>query len=228
MARLTEEGVLDILQKVGAFRTGHFVLTSGRHSESYILKDAMYAYTKETSQVCREMAERFSDANIEAVIGPAIGAAILAQWVAHHLGDMTGKEVYAVYADKDGKGGFIIKRGYDGVIRGKNLLVVEDLTTTGGSIKKVVEAARRAGANIAGVAVICNRGGVTAKDVGLPAQAGDPAEFATLVSAHLESWDERECELCKRGIPVNTDVGHGREFLSQAGNPGSQTSSGGK
>ncbi len=205
---LTEDGVLEILQKVGAFRSGHFVLTSGVHSGSYILKDAMYAYTKETSQVCREMAERFKDANVEAVIGPAIGAAILAQWVAHHLSQMTGKEVYAVYADKDGNGGFIIKRGYDKVITGKKTLVVEDLTTTGGSIKKVVEASRAVGAKIAGVVAICNRGTVTKEAV------GNPGEFISLVNLSLEQWPEKECELCEKSIPVNTDVGHGKEFLA--------------
>lgn len=205
---MTEEEVLDILQKVGAFRSGHFVFTSGLHSGSYVLKDAMYAYTRETSQVCREMAERFKDANVEAVIGPAIGAAILAQWVAHHLSDLTGKEVYAVYADKDGKGGFIIKRGYDKIISGKNTLVVEDLTTTGGSIKKVVEVSRVAGAKVVGAVAICNRGNVTKEDV------GNPGKFAALVDVSLEQWPAKECELCEKNIPINTDVGHGRDFLA--------------
>lgn len=205
---MTEDEVLDVLQKVGAFRSGHFVFTSGLHSDSYVLKDAMYAYPAETSQVCREMAERFKDANIEAVIGPAIGAAILAQWVAHHLSAMAGREVYAVYADKDGKGGFIIKRGYDKVIAGKNTLVVEDLTTTGGSIRKVVEASRTAGAKVVGAVAICNRGDVTKES------AGNPAEFVSLVNLNLEQWPPKECELCEKNIPVNTDVGHGREFLA--------------
>lgn len=205
---MDESQVLGVLQKAGAFRTGHFVLTSGVHSKTYILKDAMYAHTKETSEVCREMAARFGNSNVEAVIGPAIGAAILAQWVAHHLSDLTGREVYAVYADKDGKGGFIIKRGYDEVIKGKNTLIVEDLTTTGGSIKKVVEAVRAAGASVAGVIAICNRGEVTKEAV------GNPPVFASLLDVEMEQWPEEECELCKRGIPVNTDVGHGREFLA--------------
>ncbi|MDO8552566.1 MAG: phosphoribosyltransferase family protein [bacterium] len=208
---LSEDQVLEILQKVGAFRTGHFVLISGLHSGSYVLKDAMYAHTKETSQVCREMAERFKNDKVEAVIGPAIGAAILAQWVAHHLSEMTGREVNAVYADKDGNGGFIVKRGYDKVIEGKNTLVVEDLTTTGGSIKKVVEASRKAGANVVGAVVICNRGNVTKEDIGIT----DPAKFVSLVHLSLEQWPENECELCGKNIPVNTDVGHGREFLAR-------------
>lgn len=206
---MDEAQILELLQKVGAFRSGHFVFTSGRHGDSYVLKDAMYAYTAETSQVCREMAQRFKDANVEVVIGPAIGAAILAQWTAHHLCDLTGREIYAVYADKDGQGGFVIKRGYDKVIKGKNTLVVEDLTTTGGSVKKVVDAARAAGANVTGAIAICNRGGVTKKDI------GNPPVFESLLNVDLESWEEADCELCKKGIPVNTDIGHGRDFLAR-------------
>ncbi|PIR83724.1 orotate phosphoribosyltransferase [Candidatus Kaiserbacteria bacterium CG10_big_fil_rev_8_21_14_0_10_51_14] len=208
---MNEDQVLELLQKVGAFRSGHFVLTSGRHADSYILKDAMYAYTRETSRVCREMAERFKDAGVEAVIGPAVGAALLAQWTAYHMSELTGREVFGVYADKDGQGGFIIKRGYDMVIQGKKTLVVEDLTTTGGSIAKVVEAVRGVGADVVGAIALVNRGEVKKE------QVGNPRVFDQLLSVHLESWDEKECELCEKGIPVNTDIGHGKEFLARKG-----------
>jgi orotate phosphoribosyltransferase len=208
---MTEAEVLELLERVGAFRSGHFVFTHGAHSDTYVLKDAMYAYPRETSTVCRGMADRFKDDNIEAVIGPAIGAAILSQWVAYHLGEMTGNDVAAVYADKDGQGGFVIKRGYDKVIKGKRTLVVEDLTTTGGSVKKAVDVAREAGADVAGVVVLCNRGDVTAEMV------GNPPKFVSMVHVHLESWDAAGCELCAKGIPVNVDVGHGKAFLAQKG-----------
>lgn len=205
---MSEQEVLDLLQEVGAFRTGHFVYTSGRHGDSYILKDAMYAYPRQTSEVCKTMAEHFVDAGIEAVIGPAVGAAILSQWTAYHLGEITKKDIYAVYADKDGQGGFVIKRGYDKLIAGKKVLVVEDLTTTGGSIQKVVEATRAAGAEVAGVVVLCNRGEVTNEMI------GNAPKFVSLVHLELESWEEGACELCAKNIPVNTDIGHGKEFLS--------------
>lgn len=207
---MTEAEVLDLLQKVGAFRSGHFVFTSGRHSDSYVNKDALYPYTHDTSHLCKAMAERFAKKGVEVVVGPAIGAAILSQWVAYHLTDMLGEEIYGAYADKDGQGGFILKRGYDQIVKGKRILVVEDLTTTGGSIKKVVETARGAGGNVVGAIAIVNRGEVT------KAQVGNPDEFLSLVNLHLESWDERECGLCGNGIPVNTDIGHGREFMSRA------------
>jgi len=208
---ITEAEVLDVLERVGAFRAGHFVFTSGRHSDKYINKDALYPFTKETSNLCRAMAERFKEDGVEAVIGPAVGAAILSQWVAHHLSEMTGRNVAAVYADKNGEGGYIVKRGYDRVIEGKKTLVVEDLMTTGGSVKKVIEASRAAGADIVGVMVMCNRGGVQADAV------GNPPRFEALLNVHLDSWEEKECPLCERGIPINVEVGHGREFLKKKG-----------
>ncbi|OGG58022.1 hypothetical protein A2853_00820 [Candidatus Kaiserbacteria bacterium RIFCSPHIGHO2_01_FULL_55_17] len=206
---MTESKVLDLLQKVGAFRSGHFVFTSGRHSDSYVNKDALYPYTHDTSRLCKVMAERFADKDVEVVVGPTMGAAILAQLVAFHLTELMGREVYGVYADKDGQGGFILRRGYDEIVKGKKVLVVEDLTTTGGSIKKVVDVVRKAGGNVIGAIAIVNRGGVKKEAV------GDPPVFTSLVNLELDSWDEGECELCKKGIPVNTEIGHGREFVAQ-------------
>lgn len=205
---MTEDEVLEVLQKSGSFRAGHFVFTSGRHSDTYVNKDALYTYTHDTSHLCKEMAERFKDAKVDAVIGPAVAAAILAQWTAYHLTDMAGHEIFATYADKDGQGGFIIKRGYDKLLTGKNVLVVEDLTTTGGSIQKVVAAAKLVGANVIGVCVLCNRGRVTAEMAGAP-------RLDSLLNVELDSWDAEDCDLCKREIPVNTDIGHGKEFLAK-------------
>ncbi len=206
---MNEENVLDLLQKVGAFRTGHFVFVSGLHADTYVNKNAMYLYTREMSRLCHSIAERFAGKNVEAVVGPATGGIILSQWVAYHLSEIEGREVYGAYADKDDENGFVIKRGYDGVLKGKNTLVVEDLVTTGGSLKKVVAAARSVGANVVGAVAVCNRGGVTKEAV------GDPPEFISLLTVHLNQWPEADCDLCKKGIPVNTDVGHGKDFLAR-------------
>ena len=206
---MDESEVLEILQKVGAFRAGHFVFVSGLHADTYVNKDALYAYTHEISRLCKTIAERFAQSGVEAVSGPAVGGAILSQWTAYHLTDILGKEIPGVYADKDGQGGFVIKRGYDAVIKGKKVLDVEDLTTTGGSVAKVVEAARKAGAQVIAAIAICNRGDVTKE------AAGNPPRFESLVTVHLEQWPESECELCAKGIPVNVEVGHGREFLAK-------------
>ncbi len=212
---MNEDEVLDILEKVGAFRAGHFVFVSGLHADTYVNKNAMYPYTGQMSKLCKGIAQMFKGEGVEAVVGPETGGIILAQWVAHHLSEIEGREVFGVYADKDHslpkEAGtqFIIKRGYDQLIKGKKTLVVEDLVTTGGSLKKVVEEARRVGADVVGAVALVNRGGVSREAV------GNPPRFESLVTVDLEQWPEKECELCERGIPVNTDVGHGKDFLAQ-------------
>lgn len=205
---ITDAEVLEIYQKVGGFRSGHFVFVSGLHADTYINKNAVYPYIKEVSKICRGIAERFAGKGVEVVVGPATGGIILSQWVAYHLSDIEGREVYSAYADKDGEG-FVIKRGYEDIVRGKKTLVVEDLVTTGGSLKKVIAEARRVGGEVVGAVAVVNRGGVTGEMI------GNPAEFVSMLTVHMEQWPEAECDLCKRNIPINTDIGHGKEYLAK-------------
>ena len=214
---MDESQVLQVLQNVGAFRSGHFVFVSGLHADTYVNKNAMYPYTDQISLLCLGIAEKFKGSGVEAVVGPETGGIILAQWVAHHLSQLEGREVYGVYADKDhslpkdATVEFVIKRGYDGLIKGKKTLVVEDLVTTGNSLKKVVEEARRVGADVVGAVAVCNRGNVTRE------MAGNTPRFESMLTVDLEQWPEEECELCKNNIPVNTEVGHGKQYLASKG-----------
>src|SRR3989344_9468868 len=89
---MNEDEVLELLQKVGAFRAGHFVFVSGLHADTYVNKNAMYPYTREMSKLCRSIAERFVGKNVGAVVGPATGGIILSQWVAYHLSELEGRE----------------------------------------------------------------------------------------------------------------------------------------
>lgn len=222
---MNEHEVLQILAQTKAIITdSHIVYTSGKHGAVYVNKDAVYPHTVETSWLCSEIAGRFAEAAVEVVIAPAIGGVILSQWTAHGLFALTGRDVLAVYAEKQTRGGvvdykgemgeppeeyFAIKRGYDKLIPGKNVLVVEDVLTTGGSAKKVIEAVRLLGGNVVGLGVLCNRGGITPEDVGAV------PKLTALVDVKLDSWDEADCPLCAQGIPINTDVGKGREFLAR-------------
>lgn len=224
---MNEQEVLQILGKVGAVITdSHIVYTSGKHGSAYVNKDAIYPHTAETSRLCYAITKQFERDNVQAVIGPAIGGAIMSQPTAHFLSQLPPdfKEVLSVYAEKGGKTeftptmhkgnpfglhgeqGFVIKRGYDKLIAGKNVLVVEDVLTTGGSVKKVVEAVRKCGGNIVGVGALCNRGGITAEDLGVP-------KLVALVNVTLDAYEEKDCPLCKQDIPINVDVGKGREFI---------------
>ena len=204
--------VLGILNNIGALIVGsHIVYTSGRHGAAYVNKDAVYPHVRITSDLCREIAEHFSDEKIygiEAVAAPAVGGVILATWTAYWLQALTGRKALMVYADKDGDN-FVFKRGYDKLIPDRRVLVVEDVLTTGGSAKKVVEAVRSLGGKVLGVGVLCNRGGITAQDL------GDIPELFALTKVNLDSWPEEECPLCRDGVPINIDVGKGREFLAR-------------
>lgn len=202
------EEVVEILKKVGAVVTdSHFVLTSGKHSAQYVNKDALYPHTEETSRICQLFAERNQDLDIDAVVGPAFGGIILSQWTAYHLSKLKGKEIFAVYTEKTPDGGQVFTRGYDKFVAGKKVLVAEDLTSTGGSAKKVAEAVKAAGGQVLAVTVMANRNPeeVTADFFG--------AEFRPLVEFRVEAYEKSECPLCKSGIPINTSVGHGKKYL---------------
>lgn len=223
---MNEQEVLQVLGSVGAVIVGsHIVYTSGKHGTAYINKDAVYPHTAKTSRLCRSIAERFANDNVQVVIAPAIGGVKLSDRVAEHMSHLTGREVLSIYAEKEtlaipdpeGRerkcfaetGEFVIKRGYDKLITHKNILVVEDVLTTGGSAKKVIEAARSLGGNVVGLGVLVNRGGITPQDV------ADVLKLDALVSITLDAWDEATCPLCERNVPVNTDVGKGHEFLAR-------------
>jgi orotate phosphoribosyltransferase len=208
---MNQRAVLQILERVGAVITdSHIVYTSGKHGEAYVNKDAVYPHTEDISRLCSAIAQCYVDDSVQAVIAPAIGGVILSQWTAHHLSLMNGGDVLALYAEKSECGdGFVIKRGYDKLVAGKNVLVVEDVLTTGGSARKVVEATRALGGNVVGLGVLCNRGGVTARDV------ADVPRLTALVKIAFDSWEEADCPLCQQHIPVNMDVGKGREFVTR-------------
>lgn len=213
--------VVTILKKIGAVMTDdHFVYTSGKHGSVYINKDALYPHTAETSQVGRMFAEKFKDADIDVVAAPAVGGTILSQWTAYHLSLLKGKEVLSAYTEKDkgttasaAESEQIFRRGYDKIVKGKKVLVIEDLTTTGISVKKVVDAVRAVGGTVVAVCVMVNRDpqNVNSDTIGAP--------FSSLGVLEASAVEARACELCKKGVPINTTIGHGKKFLEEHKKP---------
>jgi orotate phosphoribosyltransferase len=218
--------VREILEDAGALlKDDHFLLASGKHSAEYINKDALYPYVEKTADLCDQIAHRFRSTHIDAVVAPAVGGVILSQWVAWASPGPASSPVLAVYAEKeveelaklpDGRtpyvetGRFIFDRGYDELIAGKSVLVVEDILTTGGSVRKVVDAARAVGAEVVGVGALVNRGRVTTHDV------GDVFSLQTLLDINLASWDPsiEVCPQCRDGIPINRKIGHGKKLAA--------------
>ena len=130
--------ILDILRETKAIITNsHFVYTSGKHGSIYINKDIVYTHPEKASEVGLLFAEKTKNLEIDIVAAPALGGIILSQWTAYHLTKLKKKEILGIYTEKTPNNDQVFKRGYDKIIRGKNVLVVEDLTTTGDSVKKV-------------------------------------------------------------------------------------------
>ena len=150
---MKQEEVERLLSESGALLEGHFLLTSGRHSNRYIEKFRLLEQPRVTSRLCGEIARRFEQRRIECVVGPVTGGIILAFETARHLG------VRAVYAERGDEGkGFVFRRGFQ-FKPGERVLVVEDIVTTGGSVLQVVEAVRAAGAEVAGIGLLVDRSG---------------------------------------------------------------------
>ena len=208
--------IIDILKHVEAVLTDdHFVYTSGKHGSVYVNKDALYTHPVETARVGKMFAEKFQNKRIDVVVAPAIGGTILSQWTAYWLSRLTKRDVRSCYTEKD-KGTLagaseseqIFRRGYDTIVKGKRVLVLEDLTTTGLSVKKVVDVVRMHGGKVIAVAVMVNRDPklVTSHSIGAP--------FFALGVLVADAYAEAVCPSCMKGIPVNITVGHGRQFLA--------------
>ena len=124
--------------------------------------------------------------------------------MAYHLSALLGRKVLAVYADKINEG-FVIKRGYDKLLPGKNVLAVEDIVTTGGSIEKVIKEVGLKEGRMVGLGILCNRGNVSF----------DVPKVESLLTIDLKAWNEENCPLCKQGVPINAELGKGRQFLAR-------------
>ena len=197
-------GTLQLLRENGVVVEGHFVYAGSEHGRHFVDKDTVYADTELTSRLSRTIAEQFTNDTVDTVTAPWGGSIALAQWIAHHLSELTGTKVIATYADKDKvRGGFVIRRRYARHIAGKNVLVVEDIINSGKTASEVTDAVRKAGGQVIGLGALWNRGNAK------PENVGNPPKIFSIIELKLERWKALDCPLCKEGVPINHDLGHG-------------------
>lgn len=202
--------VLEILKKTGALLTnGHFVGTSNRHMSIYVNKDFLLPHTVETSRICYLLAKQNKDLDIDLVVAPVVAGAILGHEVARYLSEIQGKEILSAYADKTDEGPLIFKRGYEELVKNKKVLIIEDTVATGLSVKKMIDVVKKFEGKIQAMSVIVNRvpEEINSVNLGVP--------FSSLVEILAETFEEKDCLLCKSGIPINTKIGHGKNFLEK-------------
>lgn len=182
---MTNSETLAMFKSSGALLDGHFRLTSGRHSNSYFQCAKVLQYPEYLSAICGEIAGFFKGSGITTVISPAIGGIVVGTEVGRQLG------VKTIFAERK-EGTMMIRRGFS-IDPSEQVLVVEDVITTGGSVAEVIELVRAAGATVAGVASVVDRsnGKVRLAD----------RQFS-LLTMEVVSYAPEECPLCKEGIPI--------------------------
>jgi orotate phosphoribosyltransferase len=184
---MNPDRVVELFKKTGALLEGHFLYASGRHGHQFMQAARVLQYPGHTEELCKAMAENFAGDGVDVVIGPATGGIILAYETARHL-----KGARAAFTEKDGQGGMALRRGF-ALTPGMRVLVVEDVTTTGGSIQKSIDHLRGRGAEIVGVSVLIDRSG--------NAVTFD-CRYEPLARIVMDSWAPEDCELCRGGVPV--------------------------
>jgi orotate phosphoribosyltransferase len=179
---MTHDEVLDIYQKTGALLTGHFLLSSGLHSERYLQSALVLQQPDIATRLCAALAEHFRNSTIEAVIAPALGGVFVSHETARALG------VRALFAERV-NGELTLRRGFT-IKPGERLLVVEDVITTGKSTRETIEVVKKAGGVAVAAASLVDRSGGKA-ELGVP--------YKSLVTLDVPSYTALECPLCKAG-----------------------------
>lgn len=180
-------GIEAILRETGAYKEGHFLLSSGRHGDRYIEKFELFWRPRATEQVCRDFAAHFAGAGVEMVAGPTTGGILLAFEVARQLG------VRAAYAERaDSGAGRAFRRGAT-FRRGERVLVIDDILTTGGSVRETLAALAPWQVEVVAVAVLVDRSGGRV-DFGVP--------LFSLLQTDIATYAPDDCPLCREGAPL--------------------------
>ncbi len=176
-----------LLREAGAVLEGHFQLSSGRHSGLYVEKFRVLERPPQTEALCRMIAEWARGHLPDLVAGPTTGGIIISYEVARLLG------LRSIFAESDeAGGGRSFQRGFT-IAPGERVLVVDDVLTTGGSVRDVIDAVRGQGGVVAGVAVLIDRAGGKV-DFGVP--------FFACLALDLPTYDAGACPLCDDGLPL--------------------------
>lgn len=182
---LSQEEVRQIFLEANALLTGHFRLSSGRHSGEYWEKFWVLQWPRHVERLCAEIADRYRAHSIEVVLGPTTGGILLAFEVARQLG------ARALYAEKE-NGERLLRRGLT-LEQGTRTLIVDDIMTLGGALRECVGLAEKHGAEIVGTAVLVDRSN-GAVDIGYRLEA--------LLTVQADSYPPDDCPLCARNLPL--------------------------
>jgi orotate phosphoribosyltransferase len=182
---MIDKEILQVFREHGALLEGHFILSSGLHSDRYIQCALVLQHPRVAEQLCSELAGKLRHLGATAVAAPALGGVIVSHEVARALG------LRALFTERQ-EGTMTLRRGFS-LAPGEPTLVVEDVITTGGSTRETMAAVQQAGGKVVGVGALIDRSGGKA-DLGVPR--------AALVTLSVQNYDPTNCPLCKSGLPT--------------------------
>ena len=177
--------IIGIFKKTGALSQGHFRLTSGLHSATYFQCARVLQYPEYCTLLAGKISQHFKDKKIDVVIAPAVGGIVIGQEVGRQLAART------IFSERE-EGRMTLRRGFS-LAPGEQVLVCEDVVTTGGSVFEVLDIVRAAGALAVGVGFIVDRSGGTVDF--------DTEQFSS-VQLKVETFKPENCPLCARQIPI--------------------------
>lgn len=173
--------VIEILKEVGALLEGHFLLSSGKHSEKYCQCAKLLQYPDKSAKVLSKVVEDIKNIKFDVVVGPAMGGII----VAYEIGRQTGKR--AIFTERV-EGKMVFKRGFE-ICQGERVLITEDVITTGKSSLETAEVIKKLGGQVIGIACIVDR-----------SSSELPFPIFGAVKIQIDTYDKDECPLCKKGL----------------------------
>jgi len=182
---LKSEEILSLFKETGALLEGHFLLTSGLHSNRYFQCARVLQYPWHAEALCRDLSEKLKDMKPDVVVSPAVGGIIVGQETARHL------NVRSLFMERE-EGRMILRRGFE-IRPGEKVAVIEDVTTTGGSVREVMQAAGDSGGRIVAVGALVDRSGGRI-DFGLP--------YRSLLRMEVATYQPDQCPLCRDSRPV--------------------------
>ncbi len=182
----TEE-VMKKFEQAGAIQKGHFKLTSGVHSNTYIQCAQVMQHPEFMHNLCSELGKKFRGDDIDVIVGPAIGGIIMA----HVMARVLGPWVRAIFTERE-NGKMTLRRSFE-IKKGEKVLVVEDVTTTGSSVREVMDIVKSRQGKVVGVGVLIDRSG---------GKVNFGVKTERLLTVDIKTYLPEECPLCKKGIPV--------------------------
>jgi len=189
---LKREELLKMFEAAGAIRHGHFELSSGLHSGTYVQCALVLQYPRFAEKLGQALAALFSDARIDAVVSPAMGGLVIGQEVARALPELkqsSGGGTPALFVERDASGMMTLRRGFS-LAHDQHVLVVEDVWTTGGSTQEAIRVVEEAGARVVAAGALIDRSG---------GKIDFEVETQSLIQLPIASYEEEDCPLCREG-----------------------------